>query len=226
MTRIYRNFDLYLQVNGSNDPQQVLLQRAVPAIQSSLVTIATNQAQGFARLDNRMDSFEQSLKDIQSGKAAVTVHVNWGNRQSTTLIQGDDNSTVTTQTSAPSSSLPASTGATTTTSESSSSAATNSSIYKLSRGLRTLDDLWREWHVGLGAGGHSVVFLDEHHPGWSKNDHTFYSRRKRIITRIKKYAQENGMTEEMALRKAEDVRKIANFSIDHLSKNVKDIFNE
>ncbi len=60
-------------------------------------------------------------------------------------------------------------------------------VYKLSRGVATIQDLWREWTEGLG-GQLSVEALDERWGSrWRRGaEFQFYSRRKVIIDEIKR----------------------------------------
>jgi hypothetical protein len=55
------------------------------------------------------------------------------------------------------------------------------SSYKMSRGVKTITDLWWEWHSGL-AGGVSVQYMNEKFGAyWRNNDRQFYNKRRRMI---------------------------------------------
>lgn len=85
---------MHYEEAGQADPRSVLLQRAVPVVQDSLVNISFSQApgfsqvnEGFEQLNRRMHSFEQKVYDIQTGKAPVRISVEWGNGEVTTITQ-------------------------------------------------------------------------------------------------------------------------------------------
>ncbi|RCH78095.1 hypothetical protein CU098_005830, partial [Rhizopus stolonifer] len=48
--------------------------------------------------------------------------------------------------------------------------------YKLSRTVRSLRDLYKEWTIGLD-GKPAIEYLNIHHKGWNDGDRTFYRRR-------------------------------------------------
>jgi hypothetical protein len=66
-------------------------------------------------------------------------------------------------------------------------------LYRMSRTLQTIPELWQEWTVGL-QGQPSIEALDElHGSGWrsgpaAASERQFYSRRKALITEIRRLA--------------------------------------
>ncbi|KAG2209448.1 hypothetical protein INT47_008291 [Mucor saturninus] len=62
-----------------------------------------------------------------------------------------------------------------------------SSTFRLSTGVYTVTDLYREWKEGLG-GNHSVEFMNTSHPGWYSSQKSFYMRRRKIIKACEEYA--------------------------------------
>ncbi|KAG1446847.1 hypothetical protein G6F56_009447 [Rhizopus delemar] len=95
--------------------------------------------------------------------------------------------------------------------------------YRLSRGLNTFTDLWREWSKGLG-GKHSVEYYETNCPNWYAKDKTFYMRRKRLIKAIKAYAEIEGMSMREAVNRAESLRVRSRRYLDYLSKNIDKVF--
>ncbi|KAL0090242.1 transcriptional activator of glycolytic enzymes-domain-containing protein [Phycomyces blakesleeanus] len=89
--------------------------------------------------------------------------------------------------------------------------------YRMNRGVKSVPELWREWHFGLN-GGKSVVEMERLQPGWHNQDNTFFARRRRVVTTIKKYARENGLSEEAAMHLAEGRRVLGRKTIDFLGK--------
>ncbi|KAL0085090.1 hypothetical protein J3Q64DRAFT_1114149 [Phycomyces blakesleeanus] len=93
----------------------------------------------------------------------------------------------------------------------------------MSRGVKTIPDLWREWHFDLN-GAKSVVELERLQPGWHSQDDTFFARRCRVIIAIKKHARESELSEEMAMHLAEERRVLGRKTLDFLGKNQNSIF--
>lgn len=97
------------------------------------------------------------------------------------------------------------------------------STYRLNRDVKTVSELWREWHEGL-PGQPSVVSLESEGSNWRTNDRSYYRRRLAIIRAIKKYAETHKLSYETAVRIAEQRRERANFSLDYLAKNSSRMF--
>jgi hypothetical protein len=66
-------------------------------------------------------------------------------------------------------------------------------VYKMVRTHATVTDLWQEWSGGW-AGRPSVQFLDDTwgHQWRRGNEVSFYSRRRLIISEIRRLAQQGG----------------------------------
>ncbi|KAG1435157.1 hypothetical protein G6F56_014067 [Rhizopus delemar] len=95
--------------------------------------------------------------------------------------------------------------------------------YRISRGLNTFTDLWREWSEGLG-GNRSVEYYETNCPNWYAKDKTFYMRRKRLIKAIKAYAEIEGMSMREAVNRAESLLVRSRRTLDYLSKNIDKVF--
>jgi hypothetical protein len=171
------------------DPQLVVIQKAIPAVCDRLRTITGVVQTGLEandasiqrmeqRMEGRMAALESTVNDFCSGAFNLTFTP--GSRRA--------------QESRPLCSLPPlclpaggpSSGpmpalATI------ESLAEQPPTYHLSRGITTILDLWREWTVGLG-GQLSVEALDERWGArWRHGaEFQFYSRRKVIIDEIKR----------------------------------------
>ncbi|CAO3682522.1 unnamed protein product [Rhizopus stolonifer] len=105
----------------------------------------------------------------------------------------------------------------------SSTATYSPESYRLSRGITTLTGLYREWTEELG-GNYSVEYMNANHPGWYKDDKTYYMRRRKIIAAIKQYADIEGFSVWDAVRRPETLRARNSKSIDFVSKNVDIMF--
>jgi hypothetical protein len=91
-------------------------------------------------------------------------------------------------------------------------------IYKLSRTISTVGELWQEWEKGLSPDKPSVIQLETMYgPKWrsSQAERKFYSRRKVIIEEVRKQ-MEQGRSEWEALSIVDEWRE--GKSLDALSK--------
>ncbi|KAL3676502.1 hypothetical protein R1sor_026450 [Riccia sorocarpa] len=101
--------------------------------------------------------------------------------------------------------------------------------YKLSRGIVTTVDLWREWTVGLGGGPAVRELESKWGAAWCEgSERRFFNRRKVIIEAIEKRASimQGGTTNDnlkLASEWLEEERQKRKKSLDWLSKNMKEI---
>ncbi|KAF2111604.1 transcriptional activator of glycolytic enzymes-domain-containing protein, partial [Lophiotrema nucula] len=74
--------------------------------------------------------------------------------------------------------------------------------YRMSRGIKTVDGLWREWTIGL-CGGPSIQALDiKWGSRWRagrRSELQWYSLRLEAIKEIRRYAQARRTSEEAAM---------------------------
>ncbi|SAL97782.1 hypothetical protein [Absidia glauca] len=99
--------------------------------------------------------------------------------------------------------------------------------YRMSRGIRTVNDLYREWNDGL-AGGYSIISLEQRWGvKWRQDDKEkkFYNRRRSIIATIEKYAEEHNITMETAVNLAEENRSRRSKSLHYLAEHNDTIFD-
>lgn len=97
----------------------------------------------------------------------------------------------------------------------------------MSRGIKTVHDLYREWDKGL-AGGHSMKTLERQWGVKWRNDDKeikFLNRRRSIINTITKYAEQNNITIETAVDLAEERRSRLKKSLHYLAENNDKIFD-
>jgi hypothetical protein len=169
------------------DPQLVVIQKAIPAVCDRLRTIAgvvqtglENNDSSIQRIEGRMAALEDVVGDFCSGAFNLTFTP--GSRRGQESLPLCSFPPLRLPTSGPSSGpMPAPATI--------ESLAAQPPTYCLSRGVTTIPDLWREWTVGLG-GQLSVEALDER---WGSRwrhgaEFQFYSRRKVIIDEIKRLA--------------------------------------
>ena len=90
--------------------------------------------------------------------------------------------------------------------------------YRMSRTIQTVDDLWREWTVGLGGNPSIQSLEDSHGAKWrpEQKERTFFSRRKVIIDYIR--ARTNaGANPQAVIQELEIRRSTAEWSLAKLS---------
>jgi hypothetical protein len=167
------------------DPQLVVIQKAIPAVCDRLRTMAGVVQTGFKnndssiqRIEGRIAALGDTVGDFCSGAFNLTFTP--GSCRAQESLPLCSLPSIRPPTAGPSSGpMPAPATI--------EGLAAQLPTYHLSRGITTIPDLWREWTVGLG-GQLSVEALDER---WGSRwrhgaEFQFYSRRKVIIDEIKR----------------------------------------
>ena len=96
-------------------------------------------------------------------------------------------------------------------------------VYKMSRSLLSVTDVWREYKVGLG-GNPSIENLDrDYKNAWRRApvERKFYSRRLVLYKQIKSLAEELSVSETVAAENLERSRLAAKKSLDSFQKSLK-----
>ena len=173
------------------DPQLVVIQKAIPAVCDRLRTITGVVQTGLEgndssirRMEGRMLALENVVSDFCSGAFNLTFTPS--SRRAQEQLPLCSLPPIRLPTGAPSSGpMPAPATI--------ERLAPEPPTYQLSRGITTIPDLWREWTVGLG-GQLSVEALDERWGSrWRRGaEFQFYSRRKVIIDEIKRLVAAGG----------------------------------
>ncbi|KAL3702058.1 hypothetical protein R1sor_020080 [Riccia sorocarpa] len=189
----YISFAEQLSVAVANqvDPAELQLQRAMPIMTdriSSLHEDLTNKFNGvelrLSQQTEELRGLKSRLEDIMNGNAEMRLcarfDMNWpSSRQTSTLEQRVDVNTNAGSSRIETIDLPR--------------------TYRLSRGIITVTDLWREWTEGLG-GGPSVKELERKWgTAWCEgNERRFFNRRKIVLEAIENRASQllGGITEE------------------------------
>ena len=103
--------------------------------------------------------------------------------------------------------------------------------YKMSKGIGTITDLWREWKYGL-TGSPSTESLERRNgPAWcaTKADRRFFNRRKLVIDSIESKARqmsgELSETASFVAQQFEQQRASLGKSIDWITKNLPEFLN-
>lgn len=200
---------------AEDNQENLTLQRVIPLVERKLSNIEDQNRITYEKLAAMITELMKNVSDISTGRAPLQINIDWGNGAGAvptttirTMDQALDSDPTTISGNVAVAQFP--------------SQATHvppaTDTYRLSTSVFTVTDLYREWTVGLG-GGHSVEYMNSHHPGWYSSQKSFYMRRRRIIKACEEYAAAEGITIEDTVRKAEAWRVMMNKSLDYLSKN-------
>lgn len=202
------------------------MQRIIPFIERQLANINDRQQEAYGNLARMIEGLAANVSDISTGRAPLQINIDWpeGSNLPVTSVRAVNRSSSSTESGSSVMALDEQPLVGNSGQEVRSSSATHSPAnYRLSRGITTLTDLYREWTEGLG-GNYSVEYMNVNHPGWYKDDKTYYMRRRKIIAAIKQYADIEGFSVWDAVRRAETLRARNGKSIDFVSKNVDIMF--
>ncbi|GAN06958.1 hypothetical protein MAM1_0142c06448 [Mucor ambiguus] len=169
---LYTNFkrELEAAANAEADQEQLVMQRLIPVIERQLANINDHQHANYEQLIEIVKNLTLQVSDISTGRAPLQINLNWPQGSNTPTVSTSSSSSVLNQSSINTAATPtAITGNTPTTASSTSHLVQ----YRLSRGLTTFTDLWKEWTEGLG-GNHSVGYYGANCPNWYLKDKTFY----------------------------------------------------
>ncbi|KAL3694617.1 hypothetical protein R1sor_008268 [Riccia sorocarpa] len=210
---------LSLVMGTAVDPTKLQLQRAMPLLADRITALHQDLGSKITRVDlllgeqmEEITSLKQQLRDIMSGRAELRLNarfdMDWPRTEELTHVPQDSHHGVVPAVS-PEVELPR--------------------TYKLSRGIVTTIDLWREWTEGLGGGPAVRVLESKWGASWCEgSERRFFNRRKVIIEAIEKRASlmEGGVTNKnlkWASEWLEEERRKRSKSLDWLSKNIREI---
>jgi hypothetical protein len=95
--------------------------------------------------------------------------------------------------------------------------------YKMIRSLKTVNQVWQEWSVGI-HGGPAVRDLEQQHGSSWRNsaaEKRFFFRRMRIINRVVAIAKQQGIIHEQAVCVLEAQRTEQHLTLNALSEGQK-----
>ena len=209
---LYRIFaqNLKQSFQTSSDPAETVLQKAMPALSEKLGAIHSDLKSTFstqiAPISKDVAKLQDQISDFFSGKVPIAINADFGALRSQPA-DSENNQVSGATLAAP--------------------VAENPMIYKLSRGIQTVTDLWREWTSGV-AGGPAVKDLELRWGAkWCQgNERRFFSRRKQIVDEVLRKAKsmQGGETSENCFAAAqliEERRKQQKKSLDWLSKHIE-----
>lgn len=150
LTFIYTYRSLEIAAEVETDDESLLMRRVIPFIERQMVSLNERQQETCERMVELVRNIQGDIRDISSGRAPLQININWPENSNvpTTSIRtlSTDNSSGSSETL--SSDLSNATSATTT-----NTTANNTLVdvplaltaqYKMSRGLTTITDLYRE----------------------------------------------------------------------------------
>jgi hypothetical protein len=156
---------------GSN-PTEHVLEKAMPVLSQKIADIHLDLrsaiATAIAPLDCKLSTIQDNIRDVLSGRVPVFINADYNSiSQHPPFTVTSDNANMPPHSRA-SDSEPAAN-------------VTPLQTYKMSRGIKTVADLWREWSVGL-SGGPAIQDLETRLGArWCEsNEQRFYNRRKKI----------------------------------------------
>lgn len=227
--------DVELSLLDVEEPEEIQIRKALPAIAERLSTIHQSLARDISgwgtEARQKLDGIQLNLADILEGRISITLHATPHHTAAAVsrppAPPGPPTSSASTSLS-PSASL-------------SSTAPSSPSLlpqvlpqqqsppppppppslppsYLLSRAISTVPQLWREWTVGLGGGPSVQGLEDMYGPRWRQkhSEAVMYGRRKVIIDEIRS-RQARGITAAAAVEAVELVRQRGQLSLYRLS---------
>ncbi|KAL0139964.1 transcriptional activator of glycolytic enzymes-domain-containing protein [Mucor lusitanicus] len=196
-----------------------MLQRVIPLVERKLANIEDASRIAYESLSRQIGSiFEKISDNISTGRAPLQINIEWpqGGSDLRPLVSTTA-LTASTSTSAQESSAslgqPSSTPNNAAVEQNTPSLAPTT--YRMSTGVHTVTDLYREWTEGLG-GNYSVQYMNANYTGWYSKQKSFYMRRRKIIKACEKYAAVEGWTIDDAVRRAETLRVRNKKSLDYV----------
>ncbi|KAI9361909.1 hypothetical protein BD770DRAFT_451240 [Pilaira anomala] len=168
----YLEFKRSLEVAAEveTDDESLLMRRVIPFVERQMVSLNKRQQETC----ERMIELVRNIQDISSGRAPLQINSNWQENSNvpTTSIRTLSTDNIGSSETTLSSDVSNTTSATTTNTTVNNTlvnvptAPTAQQQYKMSRGLTTITDLYREWTEGLGGNYYSIEHLNTHFPGW------------------------------------------------------------
>ena len=208
--------DLQQTLLSSFDPTEQVLQRAMPVMSEKITALHSDLKATFSTLiepiSRNVSTLQCQISNVLSGRVPISINADFA---SLTTPEFNESHLIQSLDPTPVLELPSS-----------------PIVYKLSRGIQTVTDLWREWAAGL-AGWPAVRDLEirwgaKWCPG---NERRFFCRRKTLIDAIcnKATVMQGGATDDNCFAAAtvlEQIRKQKNKSLDWLSKNIAALYNQ
>ncbi|KAG2191915.1 hypothetical protein INT47_003351 [Mucor saturninus] len=212
-----------------NDPVNALLQRCVPILEDKIKCMHHDLS---TRLDTQSASQEKIIDYITrlvTGQASISLNISSCDTPiSLPGGSGEDQGRINiTTTAIPQQSEPNSLSGYNSMDHSQTFHGNiNSNVvpcYRMSRGIVSVNDLWREWTEGL-CGGHAIKDLEKRWGTRWRKEKKFFNRRRLIINEIERYASQNNITTRTAVDIAERRRSQKGYLLHSLSKNINKIF--
>jgi hypothetical protein len=221
----YRRFaeELELSLTDLEEPEEIRIRRTLPAIAERLNVVKQGITQSInewgAKTQTAIKDVVVRLDDVLNGRVSFTVQA--VPASSVSASAGVPNPPIPSsyEPAAASSAAPpvadsAAVAAISTAAPVSNAPSPLFPVYRLSRTIETVPDLWREWTVGLGNGPAVQALEDTYGASWrpDQKERVLFSRRKVIIDEIRK-RQADGKAVSVAVEEVELVRQRARVSL-------------
>ncbi|CAO3698979.1 unnamed protein product [Rhizopus stolonifer] len=186
---MYLEFKRSLEESAEEESnhENTSMQRVMPFIKRQLANINDRQQKAYGNLARMIERLAANVSDIPTGRAPLQIHIDWpeGSNLPVNSVRSVSRPSYTESESesavvdADGQSLVGDSGQ----ALRSSTATHFPASYRLSRGIITLTNLYREWTEGLG-GNYSVEYININHPGWYKDDKTLYKKKKKKLLQL------------------------------------------
>ncbi len=217
--------DVELSLMDVEEPEEIQIRKALPAIAERLSTIHHSLARDISGLGTearqKLDGIQLNIADLLEGRISITLHTTPHHTAAVSSPPAPPTSTsASLSPTAPSSPpllpqlLPQPS-----LEPQPSPLLPPLPTYLLSRAISTVPQLWREWTVGLGGGPSVQGLEDMYGPRWrpKHSEQVMYGRRKVIIDEIRG-RQARGITAGAAVEAVELIRQRGQLSLYRLSQ--------
>ncbi|CEP17702.1 hypothetical protein [Parasitella parasitica] len=203
-----------VHIDAREEPESELLKKVAPEVQDQLASMNRIISKGFkelARNQQATDASQQTMQpmfnNIVSGRQPLQLSVRLENSSAPAP--------------APSPASASSSASVSASASASASALVSAPVHKMSRGVHTVADLWKEWTLGLG-GFWSIQDMDaKYGTAWRKDDRKWYNLRKKVIEAVKKLQNDLGLSPPTAIDTLQRVMSRRNWSIDRLGTELQ-----
>lgn len=215
----------------SVDPTEQQLQKALPLLSAKLDGVHQDLKMAVSGISRELQAVEGTLTDFMKVMAPLT------NGSALLQVQLVSGGTISTNVANNQSGNPVSTYTESVSETNTLSTKQNAGVptYRLSRGIRSVRELWTEWHVGIG-GGYAVSELERKFGAkWCGSDERrFFNRRRKIIDLVRCGAAANDAggpdnslhAIDFAIEKLDELRIRLKKSLNWISSNSEDIAKE
>ncbi|CEP11593.1 hypothetical protein [Parasitella parasitica] len=204
-----------VHVDAREEPEPELLKKVAPEVQDQLANMNRMISNGFKELarnqqatDALQQTMQQMFNNIVSGRQPLQLSVRLENSSAPTSASASTSTSASASASAYASALV-------------SAPVSTAPVHKMSRGVYTVADLWKEWTLGLD-GFWSIQDMDaKYGTAWRKDDRKWYNLRKKEIEAVKKLQNDLGLSPPTAMDTLQRIMSRRNWSLDRLGTELQ-----